>query len=311
MEMNNKPYINKIKEKKLSVREITTRGKICQYFGHIFTPAKNLGAVVASAQYQSKKQKPLDVYDEKYLPFYLNNQNWMANYIAAVIEQHEPNYKVNVKDVEDFISDSTAYASVRNYYKSDLVAANVKYLLQHHENLAAKPDFDKNFRKEVLWFMNHVDIDAHTIESYLEKHAALWREQVMSKTFENKYLVKTDLINQHNKLWLEYFENFKKAHKKVWMKQREYDYYQDHKAVLDELGSVTKNMKISKHQAELLNNKLNKFEKKFERLLTQRNYKKSILQVNRSQTKQEVVQRQVINPNGVMLKRKDDIEKNV
>ena len=308
MKVKGKPIINKIKVKEVSAKEAMDYSKICEHLGYIFPKSNQIIAMLDKDRYQSKCKKIDDVYIADYLPFFLNDQTWLTNYVVQLIEKAEPDYKIKAKHVENFISKSSAFASVRSYYEVDLIEANIRYLYDSFKNIKDLRNIDELFRDEVLRFMNHVDIDPHTIEANLEKKADLWREQMMLKAFENKYAMHDVAISKHSDLWKKYFENFKQAHKKVWMKQREYAYYQNHKDIIDELGLATKNMKINQSHAKILNYKLDKFEKKFEQLVSKQ-VKKSIFNINILKPKQKNVQKETFNPNGVILKIKDGIEK--
>ena len=322
MRLKGKPVINKPKIKQLSEREVITRGLICQYFCKIFPQRKDLESIILNWRFHKTEARQNDDYTAENLPFHLQDAEWMVKYVISVVENYQPKFKLKPEHVEDYILNSPAFATMRNYFENDLVKAEINHL---HEVMDQKALFDKSkdkichdiedydlyFRKQISSIMSIFAIDSKVSESNIEKNADLWREKVMLQTFENKYNPYEMTIMTRNNLWYKYYKKFKAAHRKVWMKNREYEYYLEHKDLIDELGLATKNMKISDRKAEAIQNQLDKFENKYCRLISGRVLKKSIFDFNFLGKKKKVEKVQSFNPNGVMLKRKDDNGKNL
>ena len=93
-------------------------------------------------------------------------------------------------------------------------------------------------------------IDEKLTEISLEKKSELWRPQVMLDTYK-KVVEQKGLRN--------YVAD---KYKEALLKKFEYQYYQDNKKIIDELGVATDNMKLNTKQAERLNAMIEKYEQK-------------------------------------------------
>ena len=134
-----------------------------------------------------------------------------------------------------------------------------------HAGIQNKHDYDQFFRCRVVQAMVDVGIDRHSIEVSLETNAELWRDQAMVRAFKNTYHAELDqpnlcrfLIDQHPELFqsLIQWREIRAKHQKLWLKHREYAYYQKHHAIIDELGLATPNMLLTPDQAKRLGQNL-------------------------------------------------------
>lgn len=308
------PVINKIEVKVVTEKEDADRGMICRYFSKIFPQSKELEKIVPNLKFYPKEQRPQDVYTVEHLPFYLYDNNWLVPYVIETIKQEQPTYKMTVKYVKSYVESSPAFKAIRGYYEKDLTKAVIKNLHNKMEvnigiNNTKKlsecvEKYDDYFRENLIIILGQFDIDPKTTEYNIEKQADLWRQKVMLQTFENKYSACAQLPNLNQKS----FEKFKKAHQKIWLQNREYNYYQKHKAILDANDLVTKNMKMGPRRAQIMQMRLAEFENKFKRICAGKACKKSIFNFNFGLLKKPR-EKQVLNPNGVMLKIKKDSEK--
>ena len=308
------PVIDKNEVKVLTEKEDADRGMICRYFSEIFTQSGDLEKIVPNLKFYVKEQRPQDIYTAEYLPFHLYDNDWLVTYVIETIKQQQPAYKMNVKYVKSYVESSPAFNAIRTYYEKDLTKAVIKHLHERMEinvgvNKKGKlrefvEEYDAYFRDNLMGILGNFDVDLKIMETNIEKCADLWRKKVMLQTFENKYLACAELPNLNQKR----YEKFKKAHQKIWLQNREYNYYQKYKAILEANNLVTKNMKMGPRRAKMMKMRLAEFEVKFQRICAGKACKKSIFNFNYAPLKKSHA-KQDLNPNGVMLKIKREPEK--
>ena len=95
--------------------------------------------------------------------------------------------------------------------------------------------------------------DRNTIETNLEKNADIWRKPTMRQAFENVCNLEIFVHDfPQDDLRQKEFYRKKHAYRKLWLKYREYEYYQKHKQFIDNLGMATDSMKLSNQEASQL-----------------------------------------------------------
>ena len=119
-------------------------------------------------------------------------------------------------------------------------------------------DYDKSFRRMVIDSMLYLGIDQHTTETVLEQCAGIWQRQMMLETFEQFYYPKHEepITNDDWKNWM----LLKSEHQTLWLQRREYDYYQEHHAIIDETGTASEHMLITPAQANRLTEEILHYE---------------------------------------------------
>ena len=120
-------------------------------------------------------------------------------------------------------------------------------------DISYRIDCDEFFRRHALSYFILKGFDPHTIEINLEKNADIWRKHAMLKAFENicnLEILQNDFPDVQTKK-VEFYRK-KYSFRKLWLRYREYEYYQRHKSVINELGLATDNMKISHKDADKL-----------------------------------------------------------
>lgn len=151
-------------------------------------------------------------------------------------------------------------------------------------------NYDKLFRSRVINAMNFLGVDRFKTEEGLEINAGLWRQKVMGLTFANRYpnlkvtysqgrtfqIPHEDVVDtksayhkyvNHRNVKESYLlprEDLQDSSRAIydnWMCLREYEYYQEHKRVIDQLGTATKNMKTSPKTIKKIATNLANFEK--------------------------------------------------
>lgn len=138
---------------------------------------------------------------------------------------------------------------------------------QSHQKLSTLNlayDYDKSFRRMVIDGMNYLGIDQHTTERVLEKNAQLWRQPTMVATFEKFYYPQAE--QPENPVDLENWLRLKTEHQRLWLQCREYEYYREHQAIIDAMGTATPNMRLTPEQVRLLTEDLLRYEQLSQRL---------------------------------------------
>ena len=240
----------------------------------MFPDQKDVEYVVARLKYQSPKERPNNIYTEDYLPYHTRDNNWLARYAAKVVSAAEPQARLHGKYVENFVAESSAFDIMRREYEQRLVRAQIPYMLEKPtpnglmdinccpHNYNDVPNYDNFFRNEVIRCLSRFGIDDHSLEIALERNADLWRKQTMIQSFENVYYPLTVLTDIHKTIlpWWRRVDKLKQAHQVVWLKVREYEYYQEHHDIIDELGLATENMLMKPNEVTKLRKNLVRFE---------------------------------------------------
>jgi len=251
-----------LKTKYLIERQIAKdHGYMCGFFYEIFPSQKELDAIIASEQYQQKKQ-PDDVFKIEQVPAHYQDNEWMKTFIPLALGNAQFNtnkdYIISSHGLHYFLNEATSYQAVKEGFETELVGAQIKYMMNctkpnlfMDENsslfkIRTMPNYDCLFRDEVKQTLLKHGIKEFIIENGLETYASEWRQQTMIKAFENEFYPFLELgkvCQKHDKWWHRLLK-FKEKHQALWLKRREYDYYKTHKKRVDLMKSATENMKM-------------------------------------------------------------------
>lgn len=289
----------KVKEVQDSLADVVQAHTVLfPYLATMFPDQAAVAELVAAPQYRKhKKMRAVHPHTAEYLPFHLDDYQWLAKYAIRVLRRHKIHDKLDKDAVVDFFRVSPVFAKYRDDYAQNLTKAQVQYLLtQNAPNRFTTPHFspartradyyyDQLFRFEVVDSMTRLGIDEHTVETALETDAAKWRKPVMARTFENRYQDNPFIDEVRNAdptqvitytghavfpgstqelraaypvLWNN-LDLVKQDHRQTWLAYREYEYYQAHQTVIDELGTATANMDLTPTEAVALQHKVNQY----------------------------------------------------
>lgn len=254
---------------------------LCDSLNQMFPDQEYVLYSVSKLKYQDKKERINQTYTAEYLPLHTRDNAWLTRYAYQVASERDPQVKLKWKYVENYVAESPAFDIMRNEYEQRVLRAQIPYMLNKPtpnglmdenccpHNYNGLPNFDRFFRNEVIRCMARFGMDEHNVEIALERSADLWREQSMIQSFENVYYPLTVLTDIHKSIdpWWRRLDKLKQAHQSVWLKVREYEYYQDHHEVIDELGLATENMQLKPSEVEKAKKKLIKFERIRDRML--------------------------------------------
>ncbi len=180
--------------------------------------------------------------------------------------------KIKFTHILKFIENSSDFDTTRNLFEVDVIRAQIRYMMKAKQpnGLLMKSEYnptyglfmlksvyepatartyrncDKTFRQGVLYAAEQLGVNLHSAEIALEKHADLWRTETMTDAFYNQYRLVPTKKGTSEDAFNWYSINFEcEKIKPIWLKRREYQYYLEHKEIIDELGTVTPAMKMS------------------------------------------------------------------
>jgi|GEM_PF-6728667 len=199
--------------------------------------------------------------------------------LASLKEFNQP--KIRFSHVKKFVETDAVFDQERNNYEEDLVRAQIKFmmhdnkpngLLMHsaynHANnqfllvkdfdvqsIHKEPNADKVFRNTVVKAMSQLGIDQHSVEVGLEKHADLWRDQMMTQAYYNQYPLQPENENAVNDEGINEVVNvMREGFKDTWLRARKGKYFEDNQNILEELGKTE--MQLKPDEAKELNEKM-------------------------------------------------------
>ncbi len=180
-------------------------------------------------------------YEITYLPCHLRDNKWLA-----VMFQKQENLKwINIDEIYEYICNSDNFKKLRHDYELQIVNWQINFMLNKGEGWLVDdkyggdfymfyPTCDLAFRKGIVDTLTAIGMDHEVVEEGIEKNANLWQDKVMKMAFYNQFNAKSvERILEDN----EYLTK--------WMQLRKYEYYQQHKDVVDKYGSVTPEMQMS------------------------------------------------------------------
>lgn len=186
----------------------------------------------------------------RYLPCHLRDTNWMSQLLSKELYA-EKYVHVSPAVIKLFMDTSAEFAKLRHDYELRIVQWQINYITHDGENWLlpegfddlsglTSPDVDKMIRGGVVKTLRAIGMDGEVIEEGLEKYADLWREDAMLRSCRNLFNPFLSSI----KNWSDR-EPISDSHKKNWLADREYAYYQEHKASVDKYGTPTDAMKMT------------------------------------------------------------------
>lgn len=225
-------------------------------------------------------QKNVKYYKKNFLPFHTRDTFWLANYLEQVFNQTQALKKfssqrahvgVTLSYIKKYVEESPKFDAVRNYYEQNLVRAYINMTLDYQaDDFFSKGivktdernalNYDQLFRNRVVNAMTFLGVERGSIEIGLEANADLWRDKVKRQTFFNNYsmdnmnaVVSPDGILAKNapNRWKKLTNMGSKLYQR-WSDLNDYQYYQQHHAVIDKLGTATPNMLITTEKANKL-----------------------------------------------------------
>lgn len=240
-----------------------------RYLPEIFPEDTEWGVILDMLELLDREDTKAQTAD--FLPFHTRDNQWLAKYVYATVKDDDPKSDIKFANVKKYVATSDDFDSFRRHYEENLTREQIQFIYNDYvfsgENSyfkhlnEQKNNFDKAFRNEVIKTLTYMGVDEHSVEIGLEKNASLWRERAMMHTFNNRFYPDDAPRTNDKSLWRNNIQNIRE-HRKAWMQLRECMYYQEHKAILDELGLVTKNMRISDNEYTALSRRVIEYYRK-------------------------------------------------
>lgn len=226
-------------------------------------------------------------YNMGFLPYHTADNNWLAKYLE-ISYNHRQSMKPLMKKIpfgyiRSYVESSHKFDALRSRYEQNLVAAYIKITQDiNHDDFYAKtlvktadynhPDYDCLLRDRFIGAMQYLGLDKFSIESGIELNAYLWRDKARKQTFINLFsgYDMKNLIGHKGLLaknmpdkWVHLIDLSEKLYEK-WSKLADYQYYQKHGSIIDNLGLATPDMLITKEAADKLESQVDALRFTFE-----------------------------------------------
>lgn len=192
--------------------------------------------------------------NRKNLPCHLRDYDWLSELMHEELENK--GYNISKSIIKSFITNSSSFNEKRYAYELEIVKWQIEWMDNGGEHWLIPDEFggdfwmhggncDKCFREGVVKTLTAIGMDKDVIECGLEIFADIWRDKYMNLAFENRYNPVTN--NYPRKNSIEELPPMVDGHKEMWLALRNYQYYLDHKSILERLKLVTCEMLIDKN----------------------------------------------------------------
>lgn len=230
---------------------------LCAHMYKLFPEQDQIDRLLRDLPYHADKALPDNIYTSRYLPYHTRDDAWLVRYLAFNLSLHD-NHQFPTAYLRKVVQ-SKYFNKYRTEYELRLVRGQIGYLMtgqQTNELMSqggdlrtrsSQPNCDHLFRDTVVHDLMRCGVNKHSIEAGLELSADLWRETTMYQAFCGQEYPQAHLLQTAHPEWDKATRRllaFKQRHFAVWRQYREYQYYQDHQAIIDELGTATPNMKM-------------------------------------------------------------------
>lgn len=181
----------------------------------------------------------------------LRNDKWLA----TMLQRNQNLEHLNYYDILGFVRSSEVFKEARHNYELEVVRWQIDWIRNGGEGWISVEEYggdavfftnvcDLGFRYGVLNTLLAIGMDKEVIEEGLEKYADKWRDNYMRIAFHNEYEPVFYLADPNVNL-----EPVDEEHRNAWLKYRKYEYYQDHKRVVDKYGKPDEDMLMSANEA--------------------------------------------------------------
>lgn len=222
---------------------------LCAHMYKLFPEQDHIDRLLRDLPSNTDQALPDNLYSASYLPYHTRDDTWLVNYLAFNLSLHTDHEFP--KEYLTKMVQSKYFDKYRTEYELRLVRGQVGSFMENQQGPVrtgeSKVNYDHLFRDNVMQDLMRRGVNKHSIEAGLELSADLWREPTMYQTFCRQEYPRASLVESRFPEWDKNTRRllaFKKRHFDTWRKYREYQYYQDHQAIIDELGTATPNMKM-------------------------------------------------------------------
>lgn len=190
-----------------------------------------------------------DEYILECLPFNLRNKKWLYKYVLNFVKDKGLFFQFDLESLESYVYSSPKFENASKEFGEKFMRLKLENMMKttraEHETIvdAGFPDIshridcDEFFRQHALSYFILKGFDSHSVELALERNADVWRRKSMLQAFENTCNLEI-VVHDYPKSPISKVQYLRCKHdyRKLWIKYREYEYYQKHKKVINELN---------------------------------------------------------------------------
>lgn len=188
------------------------------------------------------------------LPCHLRDNTWMSQLLHKKLI--DKGIYIRRNTIQGFLNMSENFKKLRHEYELKIVQWQIKWIISGGENWLLPDGYDEFsllcsdkvenlYRGGVKKTLKAIGMDEEVIEEGLEKYSDIWRDGAMRTSFNHLYQPVMYLVGSPKAA--------DEEHRKNWIADREYQYYQAHKQVVDKYGTKTPAMFMSpERHAKLL-----------------------------------------------------------
>lgn len=180
------------------------------------------------------------------LPCHLRDNAWMSKLMYNVLL--DKGIFIPQQTIKSFIDNSQLFADLRHEHELRIVKWQINWIRNGGANWLMpegycemaelfSEDVDKIIRGGVLKTLKAIGMDEDVIEEGLEKYSDIWRTSAMELGYSHVYEPVVYMYGTPEKA--------DEDHKKNWIANREYEYYQEHKNSVDNYGTITPAMQMT------------------------------------------------------------------
>jgi len=239
-------------------------------------------------------------YNKGYLAYHTCDTNWLAKYLEMAYnhlqslkttrlnpqEQTALTKKIPFSYIRNYVETSPKFDALRSQYEQKLVGAYIQLTQDNKKDDffaksivkiadAQHPQYERLLRDRFVAAMQHLGMDKFRAEIGIELNAHLWRDNARFQTFLNNFR-KYDMRNltgskglmarYNTPAWVKLVNMGEQLYEK-WSQLAEYDYYQQHRRIIDQLGTVNSHMLIPEDKAAKLEKEVEAMQFTFECML--------------------------------------------
>lgn len=191
--------------------------------------------------------------DNIYLPCHLRDNDWMSKLLYE--DLNKKGIFIPQPTIKNFMDQSKSFANLRHEHELRIVKWQINWICNNGNNwimpkgyneftLLFGEDVDKMIRGGVVETLRTIGMNGDVIEEGLEKYSDIWRLSAMTRGFSHLY--------EPAEFMAETKDFADKDHKKNWLADREYQYYQTHKNSVDNYGTLTPAMQMTPEEHDEL-----------------------------------------------------------
>ena len=257
---------------------------LMQQLPTLFPTPQQLDVQLANLKRTKRESFTVD-YSTDQLLYHTRDNDWLSKYLLQTVKKQVPDSQLTWQHASMFVQHVDDFDRARTAYERNVVEAQIRYMLNHDEINGLLPAFysrhdtaryslcyDYEFRAALvngLAMNTHIPYD--TIVETVERRTDLWLRPTMSQTFLNHmgddYYDVLRIYQKQQPAQADAVEKTQLIHREIWLQLRENDYYTQHQAVIDRLGTATPAMRLPEKAVAKLKQAYFKSDEKLQSLM--------------------------------------------